>query len=543
MNSLFVLSLIKCACMNNRYLKALLSSSLSIVPIVVITLALALSFQLVGTNMIKFQGVDYALLLIGMVVMIVGLSLFQVGASSSLSKVGEYMGSSLSKQSSLFIIVLFSLVLGTLITCAEPSILIVSKQVNVPSVILIGGIALGVGIFVVIGVLRIIFHGSLKVWYLLFYFITFLLICLVCISPDANKRAFLPFIFDSGGITTGSATVPFILSLGAGVATVRGGRNSTNDSFGLVGMASIGPIITMTILILISQNESAVSTYASLGNNNIFGAFISKLIPSSSISLGSLVEVAIALSPILLIFFIYELIFIKLPKHEILKLLVGFAFSYVGLSLFLCSTSAVMTPIGYSVGQNIGQFPSWLIILISFLIGLVTILCEPAVHVLTSQMETVSDGRVTKLKVLITLSIGVGIAIGLAALRAVTHMNIMYIMIPGYGLSLVMMFFCPNIYTAMAFDSGGTASGPMSTSYVLPMIIGITTSLAPEGTTEEELGNLIYSDAFGVVALIALTPVLAIQILGVWESGKSMYMRSVTRKHIMATNDAQIIHF
>ena len=202
-----------------------------------------------------------------------------------------------------------------------------------------------------------------------------------------------------------------------------------------------------------------------------------------------------------------------------------------------------MTPIGYSVGQNIGQFPSWLIILISFLIGLVTILCEPAVHVLTSQMETVSDGRVTKLKVLITLSIGVGIAIGLAALRAVTHMNIMYIMIPGYGLSLVMMFFCPNIYTAMAFDSGGTASGPMSTSYVLPMIIGITTSLAPEGTTEEELGNLIYSDAFGVVALIALTPVLAIQILGVWESGKSMYMRSVTRKHIMATNDAQIIHF
>ena len=529
--------------MNNRYLKALVSSSLSIVPIVVITIALALTFQFVGGDMIKFQGVDYALLLIGMVVMIIGLSLFQIGASSSLSKVGEYMGSSLSKQSSLFIVILFSLVLGTLITCAEPSILIVSKQVNVPSIILIGSIALGVGIFVVIGVLRIIFHGSLKVWYLLFYFITFLLICLVCISPDADKRAFLPFIFDSGGVTTGSATVPFILSLGAGVATVRGGRNSTNDSFGLVGMASIGPVITMTILILVSKNTTGVTEYASLGNPNIIGAFINKLIPTGPISLGSLVEVAIALSPILAIFFIYELIFIKLPKQEILKLLVGFAFTYIGLSLFLCSTSAVMTPIGYSVGQNIGHFPSWLIILIAFLIGLVTILCEPAVHILTVQIETVSDGRVTKLKVLITLSLGVGIAIGLSALRTVTHINILYIVVPGYGLSIVLMFFCPNIYTAMAFDSGGTASGPMSSSYVLPMIIGITTSLAPKGISEEDLGNIIYSDAFGVVALIALTPILAIQLLGVWENGKSVYMRFITRKHIMATNDSQIIHF
>ena len=530
--------------MKNRYLSALISSLLSIGPVVVIIIALALVFQFMNTEgLIKFQVTDYILLIVGMFVLVIGLALFQIGVSSSLSKVGEYMGTSLSKQSSLFIIILFSLVLGTLITCAEPSILIVSKQVAVPSFVLIGGIALGVGIFVVIGVLRIIFHGSLKVWYLLFYFITFLLICLVCISPDADKRAFLPFIFDSGGVTTGSATVPFILSLGAGIATVRGGRNSTKDSFGLVGMASVGPIITMTILILVSKNKTTVSTYASMGDPNILGLFINKLIPTSDTSLGSLVEVAIALSPILLIFFIYELIFIKLPKEEILKLLVGFAFSYVGLSLFLCATSAVMTPIGYAVGQNIGSFNKAVIVIVAFLIGLVTILCEPAVHVLTGQMETISDGRVTKLKVLITLSLGVGIAIALSALRAVTHLNIMYIVIPGYGLSLVLMFFCPDIYTAMAFDSGGTASGPMSTSFVLPLIIGITTKLAPEGTTQEELGNLIYSDAFGVVALIALTPVLAIQFLGVWENAKGVYMRFITRKHIMATNDAQIIHF
>ena len=530
--------------MKNRYASAFLSSLLSIAPIVVITVALALVFQFIGIEgMIKFQGVDYALLVIGMAVMIVGLALFQIGASSSLSKVGEYMGSSLSRQTNLFIIILFSLVLGTLITCAEPSILIVSKQVNVPSFILIGSIALGVGIFVVIGVLRIIFQGSLKVWYLLFYFITFALICLVCVSPDIDKKAFLPFIFDSGGVTTGSATVPFILSLGAGIATVRGGKNATKDSFGLVGMASIGPIITMTILVLVSKNKTAVTAYNDLGDPNIFNLFLNKLIPTSSTSLGSLTEVAIALSPILVIFFIYELIFIRLPMHEILKLLVGFAFSYIGLSLFLCATSAVMTPVGFAVGKNIGHFPDAVIVIIAFVIGLVTILCEPAVHVLTVQIENVSEGHITKLKVLITLSLGVGIAIGLAALRTVTHLNIMYIVVPGYCLSLIMMFFCPGIYTAMAFDSGGTASGPMSSSYVLPMIIGVTTALAPEGTTSEELGNIIYSDAFGVVALIALTPILAIQFLGVWERTKDLYMRFATRKHLMAINDAQIIHF
>ena len=399
------------------------------------------------------------------------------------------------------------------------------------------------GIFVVIGVLRIIFHGSLKVWYLLFYFITFLMICLVCIDPRLDKSYFLPFIFDSGGVTTGSATVPFILALGAGVATVRGGKNSTNDSFGLVGMASIGPIITMTILVLISKNTTAVTVYNSLGRQDIMGAFIEKLLPRGGTALGSCLEVAIALSPILLIFFIYELIFIKLPRQQILKLLVGFGFSYIGLTLFLCAASATMTPIGYSIGLNLAKTDSVVIVLMAFLIGLVTILCEPAVHVLTVQMETISDGRITKTKVLLTLSIGVGIAIGLSALRTVTHLNIIYIIVPGYGIALVSMFFCPDIFTAMAFDSGGTASGPMSTSYVLPMIIGITTGLAPVGVTQEELGNLIYNDAFGVVALIALTPVLAIQFLGIAENVKGAYMRSVTRKSILAVDDAQIIHF
>lgn len=531
--------------MKNRHVISFVNSALSIGPIVLLILALTIvmSNLNLGTGFTKVGINEYLLLIVGAVGLIVGLALFQIGASSSLTKVGKYMGSSLSKQSNLFVIIIFALALGTLITCAEPSILIVSKQVNLHPVIMIGSIAFGVGVFVVIGVLRIIFRKSLKVWYLLFYFIMFLLICLVCISPDDKKRAFLPFIFDAGGVTTGSATVPFILALGAGVATVRGGKNSTNDSFGLVGMASVGPVISMTLMILLSNSMPSLTSYDP-NSSNPFLSVLFSMIPVNE-HLGSMIEVLIALSPILVIFFIYELMFIKLPKQEIVTLLVGFAYSFVGLSIFLASASGAMTPLGNLIGKNIGYFDNNIIILLAFVFGLVSILCEPAVHVLTTQMETISDGRVSKRTVLIALSIGVGVAIGLSAIRALYNINIMYIVVPGYGLALILMFACPNIFTAMAFDAGGTASGPMSTSFVLPMIVGVTVSKATQNgiQDENELAMLQYNDAFGVVALIALTPIIAIQLLGLISNMKVTYKRYAARKEILSKDDAQIIHF
>lgn len=520
--------------MKNRYLDALKSSALSITPIIAIVLVLSFTGL---APLASFK--EYLLVLIGLVVLILGLSIFQIGASSSLSKVGEYMGASLSKQKSLIIVVLFSFVLGALITCAEPSIMIVSKQVGIQPVLLIGGIAVGVGIFVVVGVLRIVFHKSLKVWYLLFYFITFMILCLIIVA--GNKSSFLPFIFDSGGVTTGSATVPFILSLGAGIAMVRGGKNAQNDSFGLVGMASIGPILTVAILLFIlPANGDYEPAYTELttATSNIAWTFLDALLPTKS-GLGSMVEVLIALSPTLLIFLIYNALYIKLPKAKIQKLLIGFAFTFVGLSIFLCGTSAAMTPLGNHVGKCLGTQSEFLIILIAFIIGLVTILCEPAVHVLTAQMEEISDGNIKKGTVLITLSIGVGIAIGLSAIRTIFHFSIMYYMIPGYIISLVLMFICPDIYTAMAFDSGGTASGPMSSSFVLPMIVGITTALAKKDSLQPDY----YNDSFGVIALIALTPVIAIQILGVAQSIKKARANVIMRQHFYSAEDAQIIHF
>ena len=431
--------------MKNRYLNALISSSLSIAPIILLVCIMS------WTPLLSLGKHDYLMLIIGGVILILGLALFQIGAATGLTKVGEYMGSSLSKQQNLFIVILFALALGALITCAEPSILIVSKQVTIVennsslnAIVLIGSIALGVGIFVVVGVLRIVFHKPLKIWYLFFYMITFMLVCVIGIDP--NKAELLPFIFDSGGVTTGSATVPFILALGAGVAIVRGGRNAKNDSFGLVGMASIGPIITMTICVLIKSNiPPYIYTASPNFGNNIIGYFLQTLLPSQG-QLGSLIEVGIALSPILIIFFIYERIFIRLPKSRILSLLIGFGFSYIGLALFLSSTSAVMRPMGDIVGRALGVYwdnKTWLIILIAFGIGLVTILCEPAVHVLTNQIEQISDGQLKKRTVLIALSIGVGVAIGLSMIRTLLKFSIMYYIIPGYLLSFLLVSTSP----------------------------------------------------------------------------------------------------
>lgn len=520
--------------MKNRFLRALISSSISILPIIVLVAVLSLT----GISRFPNAG-NYLALGVGGICLTVGLALFQIGADIGLTKVGEYMGSSLSKQQNLFIVIIFAFALGTLITLAEPSILIIAADAfgDLKWVLSIG-IAVGVGVFIVLGILRIIFHGNLKIWYLFLYAITFMLICLI----DEGK--YLPFIFDAGGVTTGSATVPFILSLGVGVAFVRSGKNATNDSFGLVGLASIGPIITMTVIILFRQFTGGGSfDYVvnpndfDLSSHNVFTSIGTSLLPYNGTN-GTLIDVMLAMLPIIVIFIIYNFIFIKLPKNKLLKLLIGFGYSYIGLVIFLSGVGAAMTPIGKFVGQQLSLTfntnPNF-IILIGFVIGMVTILCEPAVHSLTNQIESVSDGTIKKTTVLLTLSIGVGVAIALAITRSLYNFSILYYIIPMFVLALGLMFLSPDIFTAIAFDSGGTASGPLAVSFVLPLVIGMTYQF--DNNTD------IFGQAFGVVALIATTPIIAIQILGV-TNRFSQYMAVRTMvKNAKSFDDAQIIHF
>lgn len=531
--------------MKNRYVEAFIHSALSIVPMIVIVLILSFlpSAGNMGVKVVALGGFDYLALGIGTIIMILGSGLFDIGANQGLSKVGEYMGSSLSKQEKIFIVVAFSFLLGALITCAEPSILIIASQVGMNSLLLIGVIAGGVGLFVVIGVLRIIFHGSLKIWYLFFYLIVFGLVCLICV--DKNAQNFLPFIFDAGGITTGSATVPFILALGAGIAVVRGGKHSTEDSFGLVGMASIGPILSMIILLMINSSGFTAYTVSTFNGYSDFGAIIGSLgealIPQSATHLGTILEVTISILPIILIFLLYNAIFMKLPKKVLKTLMIGFVYTFFGLIIFLTGVNSVMANFGSLVGRSVGSNLNndWAIILLCFIFGLVSVLCEPAVHVLTSQIVSVSNGSVKKSTVLFSLCIGVGVAIALAVMRTLFDFSILYIIVPGYLLSLGLMFLSPNIYTAMAFDAGGTASGPMSVSFILPMVIGITYARTDFGPSSVNY----YSRSFGVVALIALTPIITIQILGVIQNAKQAYHLRVLKGLIKDPSDSQIIHF
>ena len=526
--------------MKNRILRSLLSSTLSIMPIIVIVYVLSVSNLAPIGDTFTITGLgteNYVLLAIGAAVMIIGLALFQIGAEKGLSKVGEHMGASLSKQRSLFIVIIFAFTLGALITCAEPSIMIVAHQVSINKWILIFSIAGGVGIFVVIGILRIVFQKSLNLWYLFYYLLVFLLICLLQVDP--NNHAFLPFIFDAGGVTTGSATVPFILALGAGVATTQGGKNSRDSSFGLVGLASVGPILTMTLLILLNPTGFSAYEVPSVEAASIWERFLVAILPSNNFtSMGSIIEVLMALLPIIIVFFIYDLIYIKLPGRKVLQLLVGFFISFLGLVLFLTAVSAVMNPIGLQVGKALGIQSDWIVILIAFIIGMVTILCEPAVHVLTTQIEDISDGQLKKTIVLAALSIGVGVAIGLSMIRTIFKFSILWIIVPGYLLSFVLMFFVPDIYTAIAFDSGGTASGPMAVSFVLPLIIGVYSTRT--GLTKD---LSFYEHCFGVIALIAMTPILAIQVLGLASKFKTNMAFRVMRQQMADSRNDEIIHF
>lgn len=518
----------------NTYIKAIVTSSISITPIIILCLVMAL------TKLISFNATDYIFLGIGWVALILGLALFSVGCTSGLTKIGEYMGSSLSKQRNILIVILFAFLLGTLITLAEPSILIIAGGVSESfKWTLLIGIAVGVGVFVVLGVIRIIVHGSLKVWYLFLYLIVFMLICLI------KNGKYLPFIFDAGGITTGSATVPFILSLGLGIATVRSGKDAHKDSFGLVGMASIGPILTMTIVILVNELTGQVglgdydtSLYQGVATettwNSVLVSVKNTILPYGS-GMGTLIEVLIAMLPIISIFLIYELIFIKLPLSKILSMIIGFGISYVGLVIFLTSVGSCLSPLGRKIGLALGEQSNNLIILFAFALGMVTILCEPAVHVLTKQIEDVSSGTIKRSTILIALALGVGLAVGLSMTRALYNFSVMYYIVPGYILSIGLMFSSKDLFVAIAFDSGGTASGPVAVSFVLPLTIGVFITKFPDGN--------VYEFAFGLVGLIALTPILAIQLVGVIQKIKEYMAIRRMRLQSFDENDAQIIHF
>lgn len=434
--------------------------------------------------------------LIGAFLLIVGMGLFTLGAEISMTPMGEYVGAKMTASRKLWLILSVSFFVGVMITISEPDLQVLAEQVSsIPNLTLILSVALGVGLMLMVAMLRTIFRIRLKYLLLIFYAAVFVLAFFV-------PRAFLAVSFDSGGVTTGPMTVPFIMALGVGVSAIRSDNAGGDDSFGLVALCSVGPILAVMILGLIFHGDSASVTEYSIPavdtSRDIIALFL-KALPHY------VKEVAIAVGPIVVFFLIFRLCTGGRGTEGLGKILVGVAYTYLGLVLFLTGVNVGFMPIGHYLGETLARSDlSWIIIPLGMIIGYFIVAAEPAVHVLTKQVEEVTSGMIQGRVLSLALSLGVAASIGIAMLRILLGIPFLYILLPGYLIALGLTFFVPDLFTSIAFDSGGVASGPMTATFLLPFAVGAC----------DALGGNVVEDAFGVVAMVAMTPLIAIQILG-----------------------------
>ena len=495
-------------------------SLLSILPITLIVIILNL------TPLIHLTITEIVVFSVSALFLILGIGLFTLGADVSMTPMGENVGSGITKSRNLKLLVLICFALGFLITVAEPDLTVLANQVGSKLIIIF--VALGVGLFLVLGVLKIVYQKDLASILVYFYMVLFALAVLaLAISPENFKL--IPISFDSGGVTTGPITVPFIMALGVGVANIIGGKNANENSFGLVAMCSVGPILAVLLLSIVSGGDvtaPSVSDYAL--PNNVLSTVLVTLLKTTK-------DVGIALGLIIVFFFIINFTILKIQKKKIIQILVGTIFTYVGLVVFLTAVHVGFMPIGFKMGEELMKTSPISVVIIGFILGLVVVLAEPAVHVLNKQVEDITQGIVSKKAMMIALSVGVGLSICLSAVRIIFGFSILYYLIPGYLISLGLSFFVPRIYTSIAFDSGGVASGPLTSTFILPFAIGACYALGGEAS--------ILADAFGIVAMVAMTPLITIQLLGFTSLNKKRISEKLAMKKILGEEDGQIIRF
>ncbi|MBQ5916500.1 MAG: DUF1538 domain-containing protein [Lachnospiraceae bacterium] len=434
--------------------------------------------------------------LTGAVLLVVGMLFFNVGVDLSMTPMGERVGTIMTKSKKLIIVILISFIMGFVITVSEPDLQVLAQQVpSVPNLTLILAVAAGVGTFLVFALLRMLFGIALPRLLVLFYVIIFALTLFV-------PADFLAVAFDSGGVTTGPMTVPFIMAFGIGVSAIRNDKHAADDSFGLVAMCSIGPILAVLLLGMIFHPESAEQVSESIPVINdtveLWRLFAVELPHYFK-------EMAVSLFPIIFFFGLFQLAAREINKRSLIKIGIGLVYTYIGLVLFLTGANVGFMPAGNYLGQTIaGLSYPWIIIPIGMLIGYFIVKAEPAVFVLTKQVEEMTSGGISAKAMGDSLSIAVAVSVGLAMTRVVTGISIMWFLVPGYAIALGTSFFVPKIYTAIAFDSGGVASGPMTATFLLPFAMGAC----------EALGGNIITDAFGIVAMVAMTPLITIQVMG-----------------------------
>ncbi len=461
----------------------------SVLPVTAIVAVLCLALVRVDVGlMLSF--------LLGSGLLILGMGLFTLGAELSMSRIGNLIGAKMTKSRKLWFILAVSFLLGVAITMAEPDLQVLAT--NVPAIdktVLIVTVSVGVGLFLMLCMVRILFSVSLRLLLIVFYALLFL-------GAFLSDAGFLSVAFDSGGVTTGPMTVPFIMALGVGVASIRSDENAKADSFGLVALCSIGPVMAVMLLGAIYPTDTQADV------NMVIGGF------ETTVELGGaylrslptyMLEVAMALLPIFVFFLLFQVFSLRLRKLPLTKIVMGVGYTFLGLVLFLTGVNVGFSPLGYVLGKElVTSGLSALLIPLAMLMGWFIIDAEPAVHILNKQVEELTSGAISAKAMGLSLSVAVALANGLAMVRVLTGLPILYFLLPGYAVALGLSFFVPRTFTAIAFDSGGVASGPLTAPFMLPLAMGACTAL----------GGNVMTDAFGLVALVAMMPLITVQVMG-----------------------------
>jgi len=474
----------------DRLQEKLIEALKAVLPIILIVLLLSFTIAPLPTSILLAY-------LFGGLLLIIGMMFFTLGAEIAMEPMGQKLGARITQTRKLWIILPLGFLLGILITVSEPDLQVLANQVlSIPSPVLIWCVAGGVGLFLVVALLRMLFAVPLRNMLLVFYAATFLL---AFFAP----KDFLAVAFDAGGVTTGPMTVPFIMAFGIGISAIRNDRHAADDSFGLISLCSIGPILAVLVLSLIYRPESAdytATVIPEIDHSITLARLFTRAMPTY------LKEIAVAVLPIVGFFGIFQVLSLHLNFKILIRIGVGLVYTYVGLVLFLLGANVGFMPAGSYLGGTLAALPyRWIVIPIGMLIGYFIVKAEPAVYVLMKQVEELTSGQVSGKSLQISLSIGVAVSIGLAMLRVLTGISILWFILPGYAIALALSRIVPKLFTAIAFDSGGVASGPMTAAFLLPFAVGACLAVG---------GNVV-TDAFGVVAMVAMTPLISIQLLGV----------------------------
>ena len=483
--------------MKNKLTESLIDALKSVMPIVIIIIGISFIIDIPNKAIMSFS--------LSAILLIVGIAIFTTGANMSMIKIGEKIGDLLVKKRRKWLILLASLIVGIVITISEPDLIVLANELtSIPNMLLILLVAFGVGIFLLIGVYRILSKLSFKT------IVTVSLLLIMSLLYFVPKE-FISIAFDSGGVTTGAMGVPLIVAFGYGISKLRGGKDAKSNSFGLCGICSLGPVIIVLILGFFFQVDNYFEKVGFINNNGILDNIVDCFTKSFK-------EISLALLPILIVFYISQLFDKRMNKYEHFRMVFGIILSLLGLTLFLTGVSSGFLEIGYRIGNTFAiNSYKYLLIPVGMILGYIIIKLEPAVKILIKRISDLTEGSISEELISLCLSIGVCVAVGLSVTRIYFGIPIIYIIVPAYFIAATLMYFTPDMFTAIAFDSGGAASGAMTTSFLLPLCIGACVGL----------NTNIMTDAFGIGALVAVTPIITIQILGIIYNKKLQVKPSV----------------